>query len=149
MAAMPSECGSDFFECTQCGSCCQGYGGTCVGEKDIAAIAGYLGVSEHEIRTRYCVFSGNKAVLSQKDDGYCVFWDQNCTIHPVKPLMCRQWPFIHSLLVDAVNWQIMAASCPGIRREVDIQTLLRYTRKTIGCTGNDGRGACREQVDTP
>lgn len=146
---MPSECGSDFFECTQCGSCCSGYGGTFVGGKDIAAIAECLGLSESEIRTRYCVLSGNKTVLAQKADGYCIFWDRNCTIHPVKPLMCRQWPFIHSLLVDDINWQIMADSCPGIHRQVDIQALLRFTRKSIEHTGDDRQGACDKPKGKP
>jgi hypothetical protein len=31
--------------------------------------------------------------------------------------MCRKWPFIESILVDAGNWQSLAASCPGMRTD--------------------------------
>ena len=55
--------------------------------------------------------------------GYCIFWDKLCTIHPVKPLMCRQWPFLKSVLVDSKNWQIMAGACPGIHPNVPVRTL--------------------------
>jgi uncharacterized protein len=128
---MPSDRASDFFECEQCGVCCKGYGGTCVDAQDIAAIADYLKVPADTVRQRYCVLSGTKQVLVQRDDGYCIFYDEKCTIHPVKPLMCRRWPFIHSLLVDAINWQIMAVSCPGMRRDINVDALLLYTRKVI------------------
>ena len=32
--------------------------------------------------------------------------------------MCRQWPFIESVLVDINNWRIMAGLCPGICTDV-------------------------------
>ena len=62
--------------------------------------------------------SGNKPLLAQHQNGYCIFWDKLCTIHPVKPKMCKQWPFIESLLVDMINWQAMASMCPGIRTDL-------------------------------
>jgi Fe-S-cluster containining protein len=61
--------------------------------------------------------SGGKPLVAQTENGYCIFWDQLCTIHPVKPHMCRNWPFIESILVDVENWQSMAASCPGMRTD--------------------------------
>jgi Fe-S-cluster containining protein len=111
------------FECTQCGTCCQGYGGTAVSEEDMRDIAWYLGIEVDEFRERYCVLSGNKFMLAQKDDGYCIFYDRNCSIHPVKPKMCRRWPFIDSLLVDISNWYIMADCCPGMNRALGTETL--------------------------
>jgi len=51
-------------------------------------------------------------------DMYCIFWDGLCTIHSVKPRMCKTWPFIESILVDTINWSIMASLCPGIRTDV-------------------------------
>ncbi|RJQ70935.1 MAG: YkgJ family cysteine cluster protein [Desulfobacteraceae bacterium] len=128
---------SDFFQCTQCGHCCSGYGGTFVGERDIEAIAEYLGLPAKEVRERFCVLSANRSVLAQGADGYCIFWEKICTIHPVKPLMCRRWPFIPSLLVDVTNWQIMADSCPGIHRGVDTKALLAYAHAVIGSTPKD------------
>lgn len=125
---MPSdECKPEhFFECTQCGECCRGYGGTYVSPTDIAALADYLGLAQDDVRSRYCIFSGSKMLLAQRPDGFCVFWDRNCTIHPVKPLMCRRWPFIPSLLMDVANWRIMADSCPGIKKEAGPRDLLAH-----------------------
>jgi Fe-S-cluster containining protein len=127
MAVMPSEIltAEDMFECTQCGVCCKGFGGTYVSEEDIAAIAGYLSISPDTVRHRYCAPSGRRLVLGQKEDGYCLFFDRNCTIHPVKPRMCRMWPFIPSLLTDLTNWRIMAGSCPGMKQDLDEDAMRR------------------------
>lgn len=124
------------FECTQCGECCKGYGGTFLGGEDIRAIADFLGISQEEIRQRYCSFSGGRPILTQGPDGYCIFFNQNCSIHPVKPRMCRNWPFIQSLLVDIRNWYVMADSCPGMRRDLDDQNLLEAVKTKIEAFGD-------------
>ena len=77
-----------------------------------------LSRGEDRFTAEYCQSSGRRWVLAQGENGYCVFWDDLCTIHPVKPKMCRQWPFIQSVLVDTNNWHIMAALCPGIRTDI-------------------------------
>ena len=122
---------TDFFECTQCGQCCQGYGGTYVSEADIAAIACFLGIPAATFKTRYCLTSGGKALLAQRADGYCIFFEKNCSIHPVKPRMCRRWPFIPAVVTDAANWRAMSNSCPGIRPEVDQNVLQRYVQQRL------------------
>lgn len=113
--------GSDktLFECTQCGDCCKGFGGTFLTESEIANISAYIGVGIAEFRRRYCVPSGNRSVLAQQANGYCIFFDKNCSIHAVKPRMCRQWPFIESLIVDIANWRMMASVCPGMKTDLD------------------------------
>ena len=121
-----------FFECTQCGDCCRGYGGTYLSEADMEAIADHIGISKAELIERYCTLSGNRYVLTQRDDGFCVFWDRLCTIHAVKPKMCRQWPFIPSLLKDVGNWRIMASVCPGIHADADEEHLRAYVLKKLG-----------------
>lgn len=109
---------SDIFKCKQCGECCKGYGGTFVTPGDIKAIAAYIDADPETFVAKYCEISGDKPVIAVADNGYCIFWDTLCTIHPVKPHMCRKWPFIPSVLVDINNWQIMAGFCPGIRIDV-------------------------------
>ena len=131
MPCNTSAAASDFFECTQCGQCCKGYGGTYVSEADIAAIAHFLGISSASFRGRYCTLSGGKPLLAQRPDGYCIFFDQNCGIHPVKPRMCRRWPFIPGVLADVGNWRDMADSCPGIRVDVDENALRHYVQHTL------------------
>jgi Fe-S-cluster containining protein len=119
------------FNCLKCGECCKGYGGTYVTDQDIEAIAGFIGSAPEPFVARYCKFSGNRPLLAQRSDGYCIFWDGICKIHAVKPLMCRKWPFIDSLLVDFDNWLIMADSCPGMRTDVSADMLEKYLKQII------------------
>jgi Fe-S-cluster containining protein len=106
-----------------CGDCCKGYGGTYVSDEDIQRIAKFIDVAPESFVDRYCQISGGKPLLAQADSGYCVFWDsvRMCTIHPVKPRMCKAWPFLESVLIDMNNWLMMAQCCPGIRTEAPAQ----------------------------
>jgi len=130
---MPSDTNNPrvLFDCLQCGDCCKGYGGTYVTDKDIEAIAGFIGCSAECFVAQYCTLSGSRPLLAQRGDGYCIFWDGLCRIHAVKPQMCRRWPFIDSLLVDVGNWLIMAGSCPGIRTDIPADKLEKYLKQII------------------
>jgi Fe-S-cluster containining protein len=120
-----------FFNCTQCGDCCKGYGGTYITEQDMAAIAAHMDLPLSGFKKRYCSRSGKRYVLAQREDGYCIFWDGNCKIHAIKPAMCKKWPFIDSLLKDIGNWQIMSRACPGIRLDVEKNQLLDFVCKSL------------------
>ena len=122
---------SDIFKCRQCGECCKGYGGTFVTEKEIKAIVNYLNTDPESFVDNYCQVSGGKPVLAQGRNAYCVFWDGLCTIHPVKPRMCRNWPFLKSVLVDINNWHIMAELCPGIRKDLPDSVIKECVRKEL------------------
>jgi Fe-S-cluster containining protein len=99
---------------------------------DIKVIAGYIGTDPHTFMAEYCRQSGGKPILTQSSNGYCIFWDKLCRIHPVKPRMCREWPFIESVLVDAKNWHAMAGSCPGMRTDVVDDTIRACVREERG-----------------
>lgn len=120
------------FECRCCGDCCKGYGGTFVSEEDIARMAAYLRIDGPEFKARFAKPSGRRWLLIQEPSGYCVFWDRLCTIHPVKPRMCRQWPFIRAVLVDVQNWHSMAASCPGMRTDLPDAVIQEVVRAALG-----------------
>lgn len=121
----------DIFECRMCGDCCRGYGGTYLTEKDIVAISAHLEVDETFFLKTYCTYSGSRPILAQKEDGYCVFWDELCRIHPVKPRMCKAWPFIESVLTDIGNWEIMSAFCPGIKTEFPPEVIQACVRNEL------------------
>lgn len=108
------------FDCTRCGDCCRGFGGTYLSESDVSSICEHVSVDRDTFIKEYCSRSGSRLVLRQRPDGYCIFWDRLCTIHPIKPRMCRQWPFLRSVLVDEINWRSMASMCPGIRAGADM-----------------------------
>jgi uncharacterized protein len=128
--------GDDIFSCKNCGECCQGFGGTYVTPENIQNIAAYLGIHTEHLIKEYCRPSGSKTVLAQKPDGYCVFWDKNCTIHPVKPRMCRAWPFIQNILKEPGNWGVMANSCPGMKPDIPEPILIARVQKEIGRLDN-------------
>ncbi|MBF0119113.1 MAG: YkgJ family cysteine cluster protein [Desulfobacterales bacterium] len=103
------------FECKKCGDCCKGYGGTYINDYDAEQIASYIGINIKNFKENYCQVSCGKLIISQGESGYCIFWNKNlCSIHPVKPRMCKEWPFIKSLNIDPDNWNIMAEMCPGM-----------------------------------
>ena len=119
------------FKCRKCGACCNGYGGTYLTSSDIDRISRFIGSDPGKFVDQYCILSGNRPVLAQRADDYCIFWDRLCTIHPVKPLMCRKWPFLESILVDPANWLIMADSCPGIQADIDVDMLAKFVKQMI------------------
>jgi len=119
------------FTCTQCGDCCKGYGGTYLSSMDIESIARYLGITADQFVANYTSVSGNRRLICQGDNGYCIFWDQICTIHSVKPKMCRQWPYIRSILIDVGNWRAMAASCPGMKADASEDDILNCVRNKV------------------
>jgi uncharacterized protein len=120
---------SDIFICKMCGDCCKGYGGTYVSKADVAAISAHIRSDPRRFVADFCKISGGRPVLRQGKNGYCIFWDRKCTIHPVKPKMCREWPYIESVLIDASNWKIMADSCPGIQRDAPEDLVRECVRK--------------------
>ena len=129
---MPSDQDSaELFNCTKCGDCCQGFGGTYVTDADIDAIAAFIRVERSQFIEQFCERSGGQLLIAQAANGFCLFWDTVCTIHPVKPRMCKAWPFIDSILKDVTNWHIMAASCPGIRTDVPDEHVLKAVGKII------------------
>jgi uncharacterized protein len=128
----PEKSPEDIFECRQCGECCNGYGGTYITPKDIAAIAEFIGSDPDRFVTEYCQMSGSRPVLAVGENGYCVFWKNKiCTIHPVKPRMCRAWPFLESVVTDPDNWRVMSSMCPGIRTDASNGQIIRCVRRVV------------------
>lgn len=122
---------SDIFVCKKCGKCCRGYGGTYLADQDIESIADFIHVEPSFFRDKYCSLSGGKPVLAQGSEGYCVFWDRHCTIHPVKPRMCRNWPFIESVLIDTGNWRIMSEFCKGIKTDIPDHIIKKCVKQEL------------------
>ncbi|RJP90525.1 MAG: YkgJ family cysteine cluster protein [Desulfobacteraceae bacterium] len=123
----------DLFECQKCGDCCKGFGGTYVTQADIENIAQFIGTRPDTFVRDFCQLSGGLPVLAQKKDQFCVFWDDEklCTIHPVKPRMCKAWPFIESVMIDPANWEIMSGACPGIRTDYPLKVVQKCIKKIL------------------
>ncbi len=122
---------ADIFQCKKCGDCCKGYGGTYVTPEDMEAISRFLHTTTADVLANYCCMSGTKPVLTQQKNGYCIFWDKLCTIHPIKPRMCRSWPFLQAVVAAPQNWEIMAGFCPGIRTDIPDGTIVEIVKAEI------------------
>ena len=126
---------SNFFECSQCGDCCTGQGGTYVDEAKIKEIADFLKISVEELKKDYlCQSSSGKYMIACSKEGKCIFFDKNCSIHPVKPRMCREWPFIPAIIKVPENWEQMAEACPGIKKQAKVSDLKTFTLEYLKIT---------------
>ncbi|MFH1641709.1 MAG: YkgJ family cysteine cluster protein [Nanoarchaeota archaeon] len=82
--------------CKKCGHCCQ-YGSGALIEEDVKNIARYLNITEKELKEKYLEtlekFNTKrfrpKLIRKDKPFGKCVFYDNGCKIHEVKPLQCK------------------------------------------------------------
>ena len=128
--------GEDIFICQECGACCKGFGGTYISEDDIKKISNFIDTDPEIFLNKFCTMSGSKYVLIQGKDENCIFFDKEkqCTIHPVKPYMCKAWPFIKTIVSNPENWDAMAGSCPGMKKDVEhdiIKKIVAYEIKLL------------------
>lgn len=134
--------GDDIFECKLCGNCCKGFGGTYVTEQDIINISAYIGFDPEKFIARYCDRSGSRHVLTLGIDEHCIFFDKTsqCTIHPVKPYMCKAWPFIRTIIKHPENWNAMANSCPGMKKDIpykDLKKIVAVEKEKLDKSSKD------------
>lgn len=112
------------FACTQCGNCCSGSPGfVWVTPAECERIAEALNlpvdvfIRDHTRRT----VSGRRSLLEHRN-GDCEFLDRlpggktRCSIHGVRPVQCRTWPFWRSNLDSPESWTATGQGCPGINK---------------------------------
>lgn len=111
------------FSCTQCGNCCGGAPGhVWVNDDEIRIIAGRLGMPVDQFVREQTRRVGKRRSLLERKDGDCVFLVRRpdgkaaCSIHPVRPIQCRTWPFWDSNLRSERAWTQTARGCPGMNR---------------------------------
>ena len=87
----------DLFECTQCGTCCQGEGGIHLTPEEIDRISDFLNFSPRDFLKKFCLEKNGRIYIHIREDGYCHFSREGkCSIHAVKPSPCRKWPFFET-----------------------------------------------------
>lgn len=128
------------FECTKCGACCRDeYLLVTVTGSDIVKIGAVLGLGPNEILKAldfYIVSDGMTTpvglerissvaterglafmALKKMDNGDCIFLKEDlCMIHPVRPLVCRSFPFTFDESNGQRTWGLSAKKeiCPGL-----------------------------------
>jgi Fe-S-cluster containining protein len=103
------------FQCQQCGDCCSGRGGIYVRPDEVDAMAALLALPVAEFSRRFVEASPMGPRLTVAD-GVCVFLMAGglCRIHPVKPFICRQWPFLPALLMHPDELEHAKGACAGL-----------------------------------
>jgi Fe-S-cluster containining protein len=121
------------FQCRQCGDCCAGRGGIYVKPQEVKDMAALLEMPVAEFRRRFVEASplGPRLTVA---DGVCVFlMDGNlCRVHPVKPAICRQWPFLPALLAHPDELEHAKTACPGINPACTHEEFVAEARRRAG-----------------
>jgi uncharacterized protein len=84
------------FQCKQCGSCCKSDSMIPLTLDDVFRIADFLDLEPDEFFIRYCteVGIGNSVPMAylRRDNGCPFLEDGLCSVHFVKPLLCKYMP---------------------------------------------------------
>ncbi len=105
------------FDCRQCGECCHGDKGILVTPEEAENLAAFLGLTLGELQSRYLIASSLGPQVGNWN-GACIFLaDNRCRVHPVKPRICREWPFLPALLAHADEFEAAKEACPGLNPE--------------------------------
>ena len=103
------------FQCQLCGACCIGEPGFIfVDKNEVVQIAEYLSQQTscfiddcfYPFRTGYSI--------REHADGRCLFYEDRCTIYPVRPTQCKTFPFWFENLRSPKKWRRVTRECPGI-----------------------------------
>lgn len=103
------------FSCTRCGRCCTIAGYVWVDEREIARLAGRLGLSVDEFGRRHLRRVGSRTSLVEKAGHECVFWSarEGCTVYEDRPRQCRTFPFWPENVAAPEDWRAVVEECPG------------------------------------
>lgn len=104
------------FECVSgCSNCCEQKGHVYVTEDDIERAAQFLGMTPPTFEAQYVYRTRNQIRLRKPPDSACFFLvDHRCTIHRVKPVQCRLFPFWPEMIEHPAQWEAAKSYCPGI-----------------------------------
>ncbi len=103
-----------FYECQRCTACCRWPGQVKLTEAEIADLAAYKGLSEHEFIQAFTHLRADRRglALREKPNGECIFLEGNdCSVQPVKPQQCRDFP-------NGWNFPGFERSCRAIPKEM-------------------------------
>lgn len=98
-----------------CTACCEQKGWVYLTESDLERAARFLSLPAEEFERRYVVRTRHRLRLRKPPGAQCHFLREGgCSIHPVKPVQCRLFPFWPELVEDRRNWKSAGRYCPGI-----------------------------------
>jgi Fe-S-cluster containining protein len=104
------------FSCQRgCTRCCEVTGYVYLSPADSRNIARYLGTTVAAFERQYVYRTRHLRRLRKPRGAQCHFLrDGGCSIHVVKPVQCRLFPFWPDLIEERAAWRRTAEYCPGI-----------------------------------
>lgn len=117
-----------FHECQRCTACCRWPGQVRVTDAELSRLAAFKNMSEHDFIQRFMRLRPDRQGLALLDqaDGACIFLDGNeCTVQPVKPQQCRDFP-------NLWNFRGFEKVCRAIPHIVSGQEYRRRVAVTTG-----------------
>src|SRR2546425_371953 len=104
------------FECQPgCTNCCTQSGYVYLTEEDVDRIAAHLHLDRETFEERYVCRSEDRVRLSMSRTQACHFLRAGgCSIHGVKPLQCRVFPYWPENVANRSDWKALRSYCPGI-----------------------------------
>jgi Fe-S-cluster containining protein len=112
------------FECLKCGRCCSGpvEGYIWVSRPEMRLIAEHLKISVSGLKEKFLRRVGLRfTIIEDIQTRDCIFLRKTgekkmCSIYPVRPNQCRNWPFWPNNLANPDGWNFAQHRCPGINR---------------------------------
>lgn len=125
--------GGVHFRCTQCGKCCArpGYIEVLPEEADALADRYRKGASPQDLEGELWLWDPESVAwtITVPEGGHCPFLvDGLCSVHDVKPLQCRTYPFWPEIVGRAKTWKEEARYCEGISDDGDLYTPSRIAQ---------------------
>lgn len=83
------------YECQRCTACCRWPGQVRLTDAEITRLAAFKGLSEADFIQEFTRLRWDRGglALQEKSDGGCIFLDgDDCSVQPVKPQQCRDFP---------------------------------------------------------
>ena len=104
------------FECQpECTHCCTMAGDVFLTEDDADRIAAHLEITSAQFREQHCTYEDDELRLVGQSKDPCRFvTSTGCSIHEVKPVQCRTFPYWPEYVVNKRSWKNLGRFCPGI-----------------------------------
>jgi uncharacterized protein len=95
-------------------------------------MAQYLKMPVAQLRETFLEPTPMGLAVKNKPGQGCVFNEGGrCTIHPVKPRICRDWPFLPAILLHPNELEAAKGACPGLNRDSRHADFLRWWQEKI------------------
>ncbi len=118
------------FSCRQCGECCRGEKGILVTAAEHTAMAAYLGLPPDDFAARYLVETPLGPQLASRNSACILQAEGLCLVHPVKPRICREWPYLPALLRHADEFAAAKEACPGLAADAGHEEFIKASQET-------------------